>query len=355
MASTSGSLVPPTCGRSGCSQKRVQATGVTPQASSVSVTDGTRLTTRAGAGAPLTCGRAAAAFLACELGLGEEPLATQLVELADLLGDRVVAVALVGFGMPPRRPMPRSGRTCGSRSPPSAGRSRSAPRDGLPDVGEGLPAHLARRLDHEVARAEHPLEDRLVEEDGVDPLERDLDAVLGEHAVAVDEPVGRDDEVGRRSSGRSGGRTTRGSRGSARRPETGASRCRCRPHTSIPSTTAPMSANIGSARRTTSAGGGRGRCSSLSFSSFRGNGTGAAYPCGVGWACHPRRRPRSAPAQLGQPVVVDAEVVATSWTTVIRTCSTTSSSVEHRAQIGSAEDGDAVRHHQARRSRRRGP
>ena len=51
MAATSGSLVPPTCGRSGCSQNRVHATGVTPQASSVSVTDGTRLTTRA-------CGRA---------------------------------------------------------------------------------------------------------------------------------------------------------------------------------------------------------------------------------------------------------------------------------------------------------
>ena len=49
---TSGSLVPPTCGRSGCSQNRVQATGSTPQASSVSVTDGTRLTTRARASRP---------------------------------------------------------------------------------------------------------------------------------------------------------------------------------------------------------------------------------------------------------------------------------------------------------------
>ena len=49
MPSTSGSLVPPTCGRSGCSQNRVQATGGMPHARSVSVTDGTRLTTRGAA------------------------------------------------------------------------------------------------------------------------------------------------------------------------------------------------------------------------------------------------------------------------------------------------------------------
>ena len=60
MAATSGSLVPPTCGRSGCSQNRVHATGVTPQASSVSVTDGTRLTT-ARRGRAVTSGRGAAA------------------------------------------------------------------------------------------------------------------------------------------------------------------------------------------------------------------------------------------------------------------------------------------------------
>jgi hypothetical protein len=39
-------LVPPTAGRSGCSQNRVHATGSTPQARRVSVADGTRLTTR---------------------------------------------------------------------------------------------------------------------------------------------------------------------------------------------------------------------------------------------------------------------------------------------------------------------
>ena len=52
MAATSGSLVPPTWVSWGCSQKRVQATGSTPQASNVSVTDGTRLTTR---GVTLRC------------------------------------------------------------------------------------------------------------------------------------------------------------------------------------------------------------------------------------------------------------------------------------------------------------
>ena len=46
MAGTSGFFVPPTVGRSGCSQNRVTAIGVMPHASSVSVAEGTRLTTR---------------------------------------------------------------------------------------------------------------------------------------------------------------------------------------------------------------------------------------------------------------------------------------------------------------------
>src|SRR5262249_59988595 len=46
IASTSGFLVPPIVGRSGCSQNRVHATGSTPNARSVSVTDGTSETTR---------------------------------------------------------------------------------------------------------------------------------------------------------------------------------------------------------------------------------------------------------------------------------------------------------------------
>ena len=46
IAATSGFFVPPTVGSDGCSQKRVQATTSAPAASSVSVADGTRLTTR---------------------------------------------------------------------------------------------------------------------------------------------------------------------------------------------------------------------------------------------------------------------------------------------------------------------
>jgi hypothetical protein len=45
IAPTSGSLVPPTRGMRGCSQNLVQATGSIPQASNVSVADGTRETT----------------------------------------------------------------------------------------------------------------------------------------------------------------------------------------------------------------------------------------------------------------------------------------------------------------------
>ena len=52
MASMSGSFVPPTARSSGCSQKRVTATGVTPHARRVSVADGTRLTTRTTMGEP---------------------------------------------------------------------------------------------------------------------------------------------------------------------------------------------------------------------------------------------------------------------------------------------------------------
>ena len=88
--------------------------GAIPQASSVSVTDGTRLTTRL---------RAHIAeqlrLLGLVLGRVSTPCWTQLVELLELLGGRE------------RRPRRRGraarpGRTCGSRCPPSARRSRSA-------------------------------------------------------------------------------------------------------------------------------------------------------------------------------------------------------------------------------------
>ena len=60
MADTSGFFVPPTAGRPGAVQKRVTPTGVTPQASSVSVIEGTRLTTRRLVGDTVTTGRGAA-------------------------------------------------------------------------------------------------------------------------------------------------------------------------------------------------------------------------------------------------------------------------------------------------------
>ena len=67
---------------------------------------------------------------------------------------------------------------------------------GAADVLEDLGAGLAGRLDLEVAQAEHALEDPLAEEDRVDALQRDLDAVLGDDALAVDDPVGGEHEVG---------------------------------------------------------------------------------------------------------------------------------------------------------------
>ena len=54
------------------------------------MTDGTRLTTRA----RLTSGRAAAAFLAANSASVSDALLAQLVELADLLGDRALRRAV---------------------------------------------------------------------------------------------------------------------------------------------------------------------------------------------------------------------------------------------------------------------
>ena len=56
---------------------------------------------------------------------------------------------------------------------------------------------LTAGLDQQIAAAEHALDHRLVEDHVVDPLERDLDPVLGEHAGAEDDPVAGDHEVGR--------------------------------------------------------------------------------------------------------------------------------------------------------------
>ena len=59
----------------------------------------------------------------------------------------------------------------------------------LAHVLERLGPAFTGGLDAEVAGAEQPLEHRLVEEHGVDSLERDLDAVLGDHADAVDHAI----------------------------------------------------------------------------------------------------------------------------------------------------------------------
>jgi hypothetical protein len=66
---------------------------------------------------------------------------------------------------------------------------------GPADVLEALRAVLAGRLDLEVAQAEHALEDALLEEDGVDALEGDLDAPLGQHALPAHDPVAGEHEV----------------------------------------------------------------------------------------------------------------------------------------------------------------
>src|SRR4029453_6925251 len=134
-------------------------------------------------------------FLAGELLVADQALLAQLVELADLVGDGAVVA-----------PAFRGGGARGDRHAHPVELAVLVGLDLAVDlvlhgrrvahVGEGLAPHLARGLDDEVARPHDALEDRLAEEHGVDPVERDLDAVLGQDAVAVDEPVAGDHEVG---------------------------------------------------------------------------------------------------------------------------------------------------------------
>src|SRR4051812_15910717 len=63
------------------------------------------------------------------------------------------------------------------------------------DVAELVVAALARRLEREVAGADHPLEHPLVEPDVLQTVERDLHGRLGDQALAVDDALVRDDEV----------------------------------------------------------------------------------------------------------------------------------------------------------------
>ena len=63
------------------------------------------------------------------------------------------------------------------------------------DVGEPV-LGLSRVLEDEVTGADDPLEEPLVEHDGVDAVQSGLDALLAQHAVPVDGAVGGEGELG---------------------------------------------------------------------------------------------------------------------------------------------------------------
>ena len=173
------------------------------------------------------------------------------------------------------------------------------------------------------------LEDRLPEEHGVDPLGQDLDAVLGQHPVAVDQQVAGHDEVRGDPPGVAHGEPRQAGQDQAPRRhlqhDTSVPKA-----SSPPSTTAPSSLNSGSLKNRSGGGGRRPpRCRSAASS---GTARGQRIPGASGQSGHPVP---STPAQLGEAVVVDAEVVGDLVHDLVVTCSTTSSSVRHMAQIGS--------------------
>src|SRR4051794_4020690 len=178
MAATSGSFVPPTWTIVGCSQKRVHATGTTPHAMSVSVSEGTRLTTRTPASAAEQ-----ARLLRVELFLCQRATLQQTLQLLQLTGDI-------------ERRSDRGGPIAGVLAPLGLdlGLDQVLHVLWLAHVGEALLAVLAAGLDQQVAGAEHPLEDALVEVDVVDAVERDLDAALGDHPLTEDDPIVGDHE-----------------------------------------------------------------------------------------------------------------------------------------------------------------
>src|SRR5438445_3282493 len=164
MAATSGFFVPPTVGTPGSpvtSQNRVTATGAMPQACSVSVAEGTRLTTRgdlspvtAAPTAPLSQAVEELGLLGVELGLADHAPLAQLVQLLQLLGKRQPPPARgpVGLAIAEALDLP-------VQRVLHALRARQA--------GEDLLTALARRLDHEVAGADDALEHCLMEGDVV--------------------------------------------------------------------------------------------------------------------------------------------------------------------------------------------
>src|SRR5262249_44384617 len=158
MAATSGSLVPPTVGKPGCSQNRVTATGRTPQASSVSVTEGTRLTTRTGR----RRGQWAAGRSAVRVGDAEE---STLLDVELLAGERAAlqhALELLEL----RRGVKGGGGAGTGKEAVlvlvDLGVDEVLHAIRMSDVGEALLAVLARRLDQEVTGADNALEHALV-------------------------------------------------------------------------------------------------------------------------------------------------------------------------------------------------
>ena len=183
MAATSGFLVPPTVGTPGASQKRVTATGVTPQASSVSVTDGTRLDAP---GAPSIHSRSSSSrLLGLELGVGDQAPPAQPVELLDLGGYR------------PARPGPDHPGCAGlAPGPVHLGGDRLLDPGRPGQIREHLLALTAGRLEQQVAGADHPLQETLVVADVGQGRQRDLPTAPRQHAGPPDEPAGGHHQAG---------------------------------------------------------------------------------------------------------------------------------------------------------------
>src|SRR5438105_3604276 len=117
-------------------------------------------------------------LLGCELRLGDHAALAEVVQLVELRRNRRAGTRLgrdllvrartvhaggVGFHLPVDLVL-HEGR--------------------LAYVLERLRPALTGTLDPEITEAEHSLEHRLAEEDGVDPLERDLDSALADNTDA---------------------------------------------------------------------------------------------------------------------------------------------------------------------------
>lgn len=136
-------------------------------------------------------------LLGLELGVGEHAPLAQLVELAYLVGDR-----LASTGPLARQVLVRE-RLADAIELAILVRFHLVVDLALDierptNVGEARGPLLACRFDDEIPGADDPLEDRLAEEDGVDALEGDFGPRPGKDAVAADEAIGGQHEVGGR-------------------------------------------------------------------------------------------------------------------------------------------------------------